>query len=75
MHDALHYYYCGGAQYLALLDHFGNVYPPVAPLDATDIAMRAIEPAREFTLRYAGFCSDIRHYGHDAAVSGRSELF
>jgi hypothetical protein len=37
--------------------------------------MRAIKSPREFTLRDAGFCSDLRQHGNDLAVSGCPELF
>ena len=74
-HYALHHVYGVSAQNLAPLDHLGNIESPVTHLDAADVAMGAIEAPREFTLRYAGFCSDLRQYGHDPAVSGCPKLF
>jgi hypothetical protein len=58
--DSPHHIYRVSVQNFAPLDHLRNIESPVAHLDAADVAMGAIEASREFTLRDAGFCSDIR---------------
>lgn len=73
--DSPHHIYRVRVQNLAPLDHLRNIESPVAHLDAADVAMGAIEAPREFTLRYAGSCSDLREHGHDPTVSGCPELF
>jgi hypothetical protein len=74
MHYALHHIDRISAQDLAPLDHLGNVEPPIALFDTTDIAVGALKASSEFALRDTGFCADLRQYGHDPAVAGRPEL-